>query len=137
MKYFLILGLGVVMGTGCTIKNHALRGALNGVIGGPVVMDNINKHDGYVDDQDPNNIGGNFIHIWMSIGFCHNPVLCGAWLGSNAVLGAAMTHYHFKKKAEREKRYEKFKETGKWTGTDEPRAVRKIRFPWQSKYKKP
>ena len=127
---FLAVGL-----SGCTVKNHAIRGALNGVIGGPVVMDNINKHDGYVDDQDPVNIGGNFIHIWMTIGFCHNPIFCGAWLGSNAVLGAVLTHRHFKKLEKQEKRFQKMRETGKWE--HEPRVIRKIRFPWQSKYKKP
>ena len=119
--------------SGCAIKNNALRGALNGVIGGPVVMDNINKHDGYVDDQDWVNISGNFIHIWMSIGFCHNPVLCAGWLGSNAILGATMTHYHFKKLEKRQARIDRVKATGRFE--DHPRLVRKIRFPWQSKYK--
>ena len=96
-----ILRLMLIVGllTGCTIKNHAIRGAVNGAIGGPVLMLNVNNHDGYLDDQDPTNVGGNFAHIWMSIGFCGsgNPILCGAWLGSNAIFGAVMTHHHFKK----------------------------------------
>ena len=133
IKNVLFVAVIAVISNGCTIKNHAVRGALNGVIGGPIVINNINKHDGYVDDQDPVNIGGNFVHIWMSIGFCHNPILCGAWLGSNAILGATLTHYHFKKLEKQEKRIQKFKEVGKWE--NEPRMIRKIRFPWQSKYK--
>lgn len=95
-----IVGLG-----GCTIKNHILRGAVNGVLAGPVVVDNINEHDGYVDDQDPRNLSGSFVHDWMLAGFCFtgNPIMCGAFLGSNAILGAIMTHHHFKKLEKKEK----------------------------------
>lgn len=83
---------------GCVIQNHALRGAANGIIGGPISVVEINNLDGVVPEESAILTAGIFMHMLAAVGLCFTgPIGCVGYFAGSAAFGAISTPFHYSK----------------------------------------